>query len=103
MLDDQHGVAQVAQRLQRLQQLFIVARVQANRGLVEHVEHAAKPGADLRGKAEGLPLATAQGRTRAVEREVSEAHMIEEAEPLLNLGTDTAGDLLVASAKAELR
>ena len=41
MLDDQHGVANVPQGRQHVEQPAIVARVQANRGLVQHVQHAA--------------------------------------------------------------
>ena len=47
MLDDDHGVAEVAQAAQGAEQPFVVALVQANRGLVEHVEHAGQARADL--------------------------------------------------------
>ena len=40
MLDDDHGIADIAQVFQRFQQPGIVALVEADRGLVEHVEHA---------------------------------------------------------------
>ena len=40
MLDHDHGIAEVAQPPQGLQQARIVALVQPDRGLVEHVEHA---------------------------------------------------------------
>ena len=48
VLDHQHSVAQVAQALERLKQLLIVARVQANARLVENVQHTDQPGANLR-------------------------------------------------------
>ena len=51
VLDDDHRVADVAQPLQRLEQPRIVALVQADRGLVEHIEHAGQPRADLRSRA----------------------------------------------------
>ncbi len=41
VLDDQHGVAHVAQFFQRGNQSIVVARVQADGRLVQHVEHAA--------------------------------------------------------------
>ena len=47
VLDDDHGVAEVAQVFQRFEQAGVVALVQADRGLVEHVEHAGQPRADL--------------------------------------------------------
>ena len=40
MLDHEHGVAEVAQVAERAEQAGIVALVQADGGLVEHVEHA---------------------------------------------------------------
>ena len=57
MLDHDHGIAEVAQPLQRLQQPRVVALVQADRGLVQHVEHAGQPRADLRGEADALAFA----------------------------------------------
>ena len=47
MLHHDDGVAEVAQVPQRLQQAGVVALVQADRRLVEHVEHAGQAGADL--------------------------------------------------------
>ena len=43
VLDDDDGVAGVAQVLQRGQQPAVVALVQTDRRLVEHVEHAGQP------------------------------------------------------------
>ncbi len=40
MLDHDHGVAEVAQPAQRIEQARVVALVQADRRLVQHVEHA---------------------------------------------------------------
>ena len=40
VLDHDHGVAEVAQALEGLEQARVVALVQADRRLVEHVEHA---------------------------------------------------------------
>ena len=57
VLDDQHGVAQIPQPLQGPQQAVVVAMVQADRGLIQHVEHSAQPRADLGGQADALPFA----------------------------------------------
>ena len=40
MLDDEHGVAEVAQALEGFEQAVVVLLVEADRGLVEDVEHA---------------------------------------------------------------
>ena len=60
MLDDDDGVAEIAQALERFQQLLVVALVQADGGLVQHIEHAREPRADLRGKPDALALAAGQ-------------------------------------------
>ena len=57
VLDHDHGIAEVAQPFQRLKQPRIVALVQPDRGLVEHIEHAGQAGSDLRGKPDALALA----------------------------------------------
>ena len=62
VLDDDHGVALIARAAQRFQQPVVVARVQADRRLVEDVEHADQAGADLRGQPDALALAAGQGR-----------------------------------------
>ena len=60
VLDHDHGVAEVAQALERLQEAGVVALVQADRGLVQHIEHAGEAGADLRGEADALALAAGE-------------------------------------------
>ena len=65
VLDDDHGVAEVAQALERRDQLRVVALVQADRGLVEDVEHAHQRGADLGRQPDPLRLAARQRRGRA--------------------------------------
>ena len=82
VFDHDHGIAEVAQALQRLKQAGIVALVQADRGLVEHVEHAGQPGADLRGEPDALALAARQGAGGAGQGQVIEADIEQERQPL---------------------
>ena len=60
VLDYQHGVAEIAQVQQRLEQPGVVALVQADRRLVEHVENAGQARTDLRGKPDALAFAPRQ-------------------------------------------
>ena len=60
VLDDDHRVAEVAQAHQRVDQALVVALVQADRRLVEHVEHADEPAADLRRQPDALRLAAGE-------------------------------------------
>ena len=57
VLDDQHRVAQIAQSFQSGEQAAVVAGMQADRRLVQHVEHAAQSRADLRCQANPLRFA----------------------------------------------
>ena len=70
----------------------VVALVQADRRLVEHVEHAGQVRADLRRQPDALPFAARQRRGAAAERQIADADVVEEAEPVADLPQDAAGD-----------
>ena len=92
VLDDQDGVAHVAQLEQRVEQVALVARVQANGGLVEDVQHAHQPAAQLRGQADALALAAREGGGRARQVEVVQAHVQHKAQPRAQLFEHLADD-----------
>ena len=60
VLDDDQGVAQIAQADQGLDEPAVVALMQADGRLVEHVEHPDQAGADLGGQPDALRLATGE-------------------------------------------
>ena len=95
MLDHDHGVAEVAQPLQRFQQPRIVALVQADRGLVQHIEHAGQPRADLRGQPDALAFAAGQGAGGARQRQVIQADVEQERQPLADFLQHARGDLVL--------
>ena len=95
VLDDDHGVAEVAEVLERLEEAGVVALVQADRRLVEDVEHAGQARADLRGEADALALAAGQRAGGAGERQVVEADIDQEVQPLADLLEDARGDLVL--------
>jgi hypothetical protein len=95
MLDDDDGVAEIAQMLQRFEQPVIVALVQADGRLVEHVEHAGQARADLRGEPDALAFAARQRAGIARQRQVVEADIVEEAQPLADFLEDAVGDLVL--------
>jgi hypothetical protein len=78
VLDHDHGVAHVAQALERGDEAVVVALVQADGGLVQDVEDAHEAGADLGGQADALRLAARERRRGAREREVVEPHVHQE-------------------------
>ena len=59
--------------------------MQADRRLVENVQHAAQIGAELGRQADALALAAAQRARGPVELEVAEPDFLHEAQPLLDL------------------
>ena len=82
MFDHDHRITEIAQMPQRVEQARIVALVQADRRLVQHVEHAGQAGADLRGESYALALAARKRAGIARQGEVVQADIIEKAQPL---------------------
>ena len=64
VLDDDHRVAEIAQPAKRGEQPLVVALVQTDARLVEDVEHAHEPRADLRREPDALRLAARERRGR---------------------------------------
>ena len=96
VLDDEERVAPVPEGLQRVEQPSVVARVQPDRGFVEHVAHAAQVAAQLRREADALRLAAGQGGGVAVEGQVAEAQPLQEGRPFADLAEDGRADDRVA-------
>ncbi len=69
--------------------------MEADRGLVEDVEDAREAGADLRRQADALAFAAGEGAAGAVEVEVIEPDIVEEAEALVDFLEDGLGDLVL--------
>ncbi len=76
VLDDDDRVAEIAQPSQGRQQAPVVALVQPDRGLVEHVEHPGHPRADLRGQPDALALAAGERARGPGERQVFEPDIL---------------------------
>ncbi len=98
VLDDEHGVAEVAKSHERVDQPAVVALVQPDRRLVEHVQHADEAAADLAGEPDALRLATRQRAGRPRQREVVEPDVEQEAQAGIDLLHDPLGDHAVALA-----
>ena len=79
VLDHDHRVAEVAQALERVEQALVVALMQADRGLVQDVEHAGQARADLRGETDALALAARERAGIAGKRQVAETDVLEKA------------------------
>ena len=92
MLHDEHGVAEITQALERVEQARVVALVESDARLVEDVEHADQPRSDLCGQPDALRFATRERFGGAIEREVLETDIHEKAQALAHFLEDRAGD-----------
>ena len=100
VLDHDQRVALVTQALQRTEQNLVVARVQPDGRLVQHVTHTLQVAAELRREPDALRLATAQRWRAAVERQVAKAHLLQKFEPALDLGNQIARNVAFALTHA---
>src|SRR5664279_4839149 len=98
---DDDGVPEIAHREERVDELPVVLRVEADRRLVEDVEDSHELAADLRREADALRLATRKGRGRASEREVPDPDVVQETEAVPDLLQDLPGDLQLAGRRPE--
>ena len=101
VFDHDQRVSEVAQAVQRLQQLGIVPLVQADARLVQDVQHAHQLRADLRGQADPLALAAREGPCRARQGQITEAHAVQEVQTAADLLDDLAGDQLFPLGKRQ--
>ena len=102
VLDDDDGVADVPEPSERVDQPRVVALVEPDRRLVEDVEDADELRADLRREPEPLRLAARQRRRRTIQRQIADADVVEEREPLADLLHDPVADQLLGRRQLEL-
>ena len=89
-------VAKITKPHQGPDQALVVALVQADRWLVQHVKHAHQPAADLAGQADPLGFAPRKGGCRTSQGQIVEPHIEEELHPLADLAEDPVGDHVVS-------
>ena len=90
VLDDEDGVAEVAELVEDADELGGVAGVEADGGLVEDIERADQAGAERCGELDALGFAAGERGREAVEGEVVEADLVEEMDALADLFEDLA-------------
>jgi len=78
VLDDEHGIPLIAELPEDVDETPVVARVQADRRLVEHVERVDQRRAERGREADALRLAAGQRRRQAGESQIVEADVGEE-------------------------
>src|SRR6218665_794876 len=85
------GVPQVPQREQCFNKAAVIALVQADTRLVEHVEHTGQARADLGGESNTLRLTTRKGTRCPSQIQVAEANPNKEVEPHFDLAQHLRG------------
>src|SRR5258705_379039 len=100
MLHDQYRVAEVAQLFEGREQACIVALMQADRRFVEDVQDADEAAPDLCREADPLRLSARESHGRTFEREIVEADVDEEAQPVRHLFQDWLRDLRIEPGAA---
>ena len=101
VLDHDDRVALIAQLQQDRDQPLVVARMQADRRLVQHVQRVDQRRPERRGQIDALRLAARQRRRQPVERQVVEPHVGQEAQPAPNLAQDLVGDRRILLAERQ--
>ena len=81
MLDHQHRVAEVAHTLERVNEALLVALMQPNRRLIQHIQHAHQLRADLRRQTNALAFAAAQGHGGTRQIQIIEADIHQKRQP----------------------
>ena len=96
MFDDQQRVSKIAQPVQRGEQAGVVARVQADRRLVQDIKDAAQAAAELAGQTDALCLAVRERGGTAADRQIFQADIVQKRHAANDLADQLAGDLAVA-------
>src|SRR5712692_1813459 len=77
MLDDQNGVAEIAQRFEDINQPLRIARMQADGRFIENVQRADQMRAQRRGKLNALRFPARQRGGQAVQREIIKTDLVQ--------------------------
>ena len=95
----QHGVAAPLQGTQGAQQAFVVARVQADGRLVQHIGHAHQAGTQLGGQADALGLAAGKGGHGPAQGKIFQPHVAHEGQAVGQLLEQGLGHQGVAAVE----
>ena len=101
VLDDEHRVPQIAQRFQNVDQALRIPRVEADRGLVQHVQRAHQVRAERSGELRPLCFPARKRRGQPVEAQVVQPHFIKVTQPLLCFLENLAGDFRLRGAQLQ--
>jgi len=90
MLNHEQRVPARLEALERVEQLLVIARMQADGRFVENVEHPAEVRAELGGQANALRFPPLKRGDTTAQVEVAEPDFLEKFQAFTNLGQDVA-------------
>ncbi len=100
VLHHDHRIPQISQASQRVQQPFVIPLVQADARLIEDVEHAHQPRADLGGQPDPLGLAARERGGASAEGQVIETHVAKKAEAIDHFLENRSRDVRIEPSPA---
>ena len=92
VLDDDDGVAKVAQLRERVEQLSVVALMQSDGRLVKDIEHTGQVRADLSREPDALPFSARQRCRASTQGQIADADLREKSHTVLDLAKNALGD-----------
>ena len=102
VLHHEHGVSEITQARFGFDEACVVARVKADRRLVEHVQNADERRADLRREANALPFTRRQSLRASIERQIVEPHVDRKLRRASTALSSGSGDGALARGEAVL-
>ncbi len=102
MFDHQNRVSQVAQTFQDADQTMRVARVQADRRLIQNIERAYQMRAERCCQLDALRLAAREGRGESIERQIIQTDFVKKSQTLPNLFENFLGDRCLLRAQFQV-
>src|ERR1700682_70019 len=101
MFDYEHGVAQIAQRGQRVEQFLVITRMQTDRWFIEHVKDAAQLRTYLGGETNALAFTARQRRGRAIQSQITKSYGFQETQTIPDLAQYLTGYLFLARVELD--
>ena len=95
MFDDDDRVADIAQMTQGFEQTRVIALMQADRGLIQHVKNAGQAGANLRRQTDALAFTAGQRARRARQGQIIKPDIVQETETFVDFLQDTRRNLIL--------
>ena len=78
MFDHNNRVTHIAQLFQTADKTLVIALVQADRRLIQYIQHIHQPAAYLRGQSDTLTLAAGQALTATTQTQITQSDCLHE-------------------------